>query len=119
MHIVGGQREIRTCREIYDASVVAACAQLEAGLNAVGLRHHDVQDEQIEAKILVFVQKREQSSTAAEAMQAAETVGVLPFVILVRVEGIGCYHHTGQFADWSYLSYFLTCAVSGSESLYL
>ena len=50
-------------------------AQLEAGLNAVGLRHHDVQDEQIEAKILVFVQKREQSSTAAEAMQAAETVG--------------------------------------------
>lgn len=82
MHIVGGQREIRTCREIYDASVVAACAQLEAGLNAVGLRHHDVQDEQIEAKILVFVQKREQSSTAAEAMQAAETVGMLPFVIL-------------------------------------
>ena len=50
--------------------------------NAVGLRHHDVQDEQIEAKILVFVQKREQSSTAAEAMQAAETVGVLPFVFL-------------------------------------
>ena len=82
MHIVGGQREIRTCREIYDASVVAACAQLEAGLNAVGLRHHDVQDEQIEAKILVFVQKREQSSTAAEAMQAAETVGMLPFVFL-------------------------------------
>ena len=82
MHIVGGQREIRTCREIYDASVVAACAQLEAGLNAVGLRHHDVQDEQIEAKILVFVQKREQSSTAAEAMHTAETVGVLPFVIL-------------------------------------
>ena len=45
MHIVGGQRELRTCREIYDASLVAACAQLEAGLNAVGFRHHDVQDE--------------------------------------------------------------------------
>lgn len=30
----------------------------------------------------MFVQKREQSSTAVEAMQAAEAIGVLPFVFL-------------------------------------
>ena len=71
----------------------------------------------------MFVQKREQSSTAVEAMQAAEAIGVLPFVFLnselCELKGEAVIITQGNLQTGHTLSYFLTCAVSGSESLYL